>query len=208
MIKFAPEGYPYITGSFLLTVIFAFITKNYITAAPFTIFLFMLFFFRDVERTVPDRDGAVVSPADGRVIYFDKTYENEFLKKDVRKLSIFMSPLNVHINRVPYDGTVISIKHTPGGFRAAYRDEASIKNENIAMVLRTKEGDLLVRQVAGFLARRAVCRVRINDSVKRGQRSGIIKFSSRVELYLPLSASMNVKVGDKVKAGETIVAQF
>ena len=117
-----------------------------------------------------------------------------------------MSPLNVHVNRAPCDGKVTQVKHTPGQFMAAYKDEASIKNENIVMTLAGEQGRVLVRQVAGFVARRAVCRVRPGDVLKRGERYGMIKFGSRLDVYLPVDAQILVKPGDKVLAGETVIA--
>ncbi len=207
-MKFAHEGYPFIIGSVLLTIAVYILTKNWITIIPFFLMLFMFFFFRDPDRIIPDKKGIVVSPADGKVISIHDMYENEFLKKETKKVSIFMSPLDVHINRSPYHGTVARVKHTPGGFRAAFRDEASLKNENIAILLKTEKGDILVRQVAGFLARRAVCRVKPDDILKRGERFGMIKFSSRVDVYLPVSAHIKVKSGDRVKAGVSVIAVF
>ncbi|MBF0321277.1 MAG: phosphatidylserine decarboxylase, partial [Nitrospirae bacterium] len=123
-------------------------------------------------------------------------------------ISIFMSPLNVHVNRAPCDGEVVSVKHTPGSFKKAFLDEASLHNDNIAMVLRTTKGDILLRQIAGSIARRAVCRVAPGDTLKQGQRYGIIKFSSRVDIYLPLSAKVIVKPEDKVLSGETVIARW
>jgi phosphatidylserine decarboxylase len=121
-------------------------------------------------------------------------------------VSIFMSPLNVHVNRAPCDGKVITVKYSPGKFMAAYRDEASMKNENIVMVLDGKQGNVMVRQVAGFVARRAVCRSKVGDFLRRGERYGMIKFSSRLDLYLPREAEIEVKLGDRVKAGESVIA--
>jgi phosphatidylserine decarboxylase len=131
--------------------------------------------------------------------------EDRYLKSDAVEISIFMSPLNVHVNRAPCDGVVESVIHTPGKFLSAFKHEASLQNENIAMLLNTKHGKILVRQVAGFVARRAVCRVRPGDSLKMGERYGIIKFSSRLDVYLPKGTEIKVKLGNKVKAGETII---
>ncbi|MBF0568735.1 MAG: phosphatidylserine decarboxylase family protein [Nitrospirae bacterium] len=208
MVKFAPEGRPFILGAVAATVAVFITLKNWITAIPFFITLFMLYFFRDPERVTPTDDGAVISPADGKILLVIEVKEEEFLKRDVRKISIFMSPLNVHVNRAPYDGEVMSVRHTPGSFKKAFLDEASLKNDNIAMVMKTKKGDILLRQVAGSIARRAVCRVRRGDTLKQGQRYGIIKFSSRVDIYLPLAAKVVVKQGDKVLAGVTVIARW
>jgi phosphatidylserine decarboxylase len=165
----------------------------------------MLYFFRDPERIAPEGDNVFVSPADGKVILIKNVYEKQYLKNDAIEVSIFMSPLNVHVNRAPCDSIVESVIHTPGKFLSAFKHEASLQNENIAMLLNTKHGKVLVRQVAGFVARRAVCRVGPGDSLKKGERYGIIKFSSRLDVYLPKDADIKVKLGDKVKAGETII---
>jgi phosphatidylserine decarboxylase len=221
VIKLAREGYPYIFGSFLITVIasvfliwnwksgscdFAFYLLLFTFYFLFGLTIFMVFFFRDPERKIPEGKGLFVSPADGKVILIKNIYEKDYLKSDTKEISIFMSPLNVHVNRAPCDGNVSIIKYSPGRFKAAYKDEASIKNENIVMVLDGKEGRVLVRQVAGFLARRAVCRVRVGDALRRGERYGIIKFGSRLDVYLPKDVEITVKLGEKVKAGETVIA--
>jgi phosphatidylserine decarboxylase len=117
-----------------------------------------------------------------------------------------MSPLDVHVNRAPCDGKVITVQYSPGKYMAAYKDDASLKNENIVMVLDSGEGKVLVRQVAGFVARRAVCRAKEGDVLKRGEKYGIIKFSSRLDVYLPKDAEIKVKLGDRVKAGEDVIA--
>jgi len=190
----------------VLTVITYLIGSPWTAVLPLALFLFILFFFRDPDRTIPDGKDIFVSPADGKVILVRDTTEDEYIRGRVKQVSIFMSPFNVHVNRAPCDGRVELVRHTPGGFSAAYTDEASLSNENIAMLLDTGYGKVLVRQVAGLIARRAVCRVGPGESLKRGQRYGIIKFSSRVDLYLPEDVQIQVKVGRKVRAGETIIA--
>ncbi|NOZ25971.1 MAG: phosphatidylserine decarboxylase family protein [Nitrospirae bacterium] len=206
MLKIAPEGWPFVAVAAVLTLIVYMIWKPWTAVLPFVLFLFMLFFFRDPDRIIPDGKDIFVSPADGKVILVRDTTEEEYIRGRVKQISIFMSPFNVHVNRAPCDGRVEVVRHTPGGFSAAYTDEASLSNENIAMLLDTKYGKVLVRQVAGLIARRAVCRVAPGESLKRGQRYGIIKFSSRVDLYLPDDVRIQVKVGQRVRAGETIVA--
>ena len=176
-------------------------------ALPVVITVFMCYFFRDPERTVPHERGLFVAPADGKVIVVRETDEPEYLRARTKQVSIFMSPLNVHVNRVPHEGRVKSVTHTKGVFLAAYRDEASLQNEHIDMVIETRYGDILVRQVAGFLARRAVCRVKEGDVLQKGARYGIIKFSSRVDVYLPLNAEVKVGLGEVVRAGETVLCK-
>ena len=219
--KFAPEGYPFLLGSFLVTVIAALVliwiwktggsaglVSSLLISFCFLICLtaFMAYFFRDPERIVPEGRGLFVSPADGKVILVRDLYEKNYLQADANEISIFMSPLNVHVNRAPCAGKVTYVKHTPGQFMAAYKDDASIKNENILMALEGERGRVLVRQVAGFVARRAVCRVKPGDLLKRGERYGMIKFGSRLDVYLPADAKISVKPGDRVLAGETVIA--
>ncbi len=208
MIKFAPEGYPFI-ASFAAITIIAFLTGGiWVTAIPFILTLFMAFFFRDPERTTPEGDNIFVSPADGRVIQIQNIVEKHYLESSAIEISIFMSPLNVHVNRAPCDGTVESVVHTPGKFLSAFKPEASLKNENIAMLLKSDYYRVLVRQVAGAVARRAVCRAKPGDVLKKGERYGVIKFSSRLDIYLPEKTEIKVKLGDKVKAGETILGRI
>ncbi len=206
MFKLAPEGYPFLIFFSILTIIAFFATGGiWIALLPFILTLFMMYFFRDPERIAPEGDNIFVSPADGKVILIKNVREDQHLKSDAIEISIFMSPLNVHVNRAPCDGVVESVVHTKGKFLSAFKHEASLQNENIAMLLNTRHGKILVRQVAGFVARRAVCRVKPGDILKKGQRYGIIKFSSRLDVYLPKDADIKVKLGDKVKAGETII---
>jgi phosphatidylserine decarboxylase len=206
-MKLAPEGYPFILGAVGLTVV-VFVFQPLATIVPAFLTAFMLYFFRDPERNVPEEKDVFVAPADGKIILIREMHEPKYLKKDIREVSIFMSPLNVHVNRAPCEGTVKQVVHNGGRFHAAYKDEASLSNENIEMVLETEYGDILVRQVAGFIARRAVCRKGSGDTLKRGERYGVIKFSSRVDLYLPLDAKIRVGLGDTVRAGETIIGEM
>jgi phosphatidylserine decarboxylase len=205
MIKLAPEGYPFIIGALVLTVL-VFIVIPVGTLLALFLTAFMVYFFRDPARTIPWGRDLFVAPADGRIIVIRDVREDRYLNADVKQVSIFMSPLNVHVNRTPCDGKVKTVRHNKGRFLAAYKDEASLRNENIEMVLGTEYGDILVRQVAGFVARRAVCRKTEGDELKRGERYGIIKFSSRVDVYLPKDVEVKVKMNDNVKAGETVIA--
>lgn len=206
LLRIAPEGFPYVTGAAILTFAVYFIGKPWMALFPLVLFLYMWFFFRDPERVIPEDRDTFVSPADGKIILIKDTMENEHTLEEVRQISIFMSVFDVHVNRSPCDGRVEKVKHTPGGFRAAYTNEAELSNENIAMLLNTGYGKILVRQVAGLIARRAVCRVSPGDSLKKGQRYGIIKFGSRVDIYLPKDVRVKVVLGQKVKAGETVLA--
>ena len=192
MIRFAPEGYPFIIVCGVATFILALLAGMLFALPLFVLTLFMLYFFRDPERDIPYDKHIFVSPADGKVILIKDLHESAHLNADTKEISIFMSPFNVHVNRSPCDGKVKKIKHKKGRFLAAYRDDASLKNENIEMVLETEYGDLLVRQVAGLVARRAVCRKNEGDILSRGERYGIIKFSSRLDVYLPKQSKIMV----------------
>lgn len=214
MFRFAPEGYPYILFFGAITAVAYIFGGTGIAALPFVLLLFMFYFFRDPERDVPEGEGIFVAPADGKVILISKV-SGDSLPALIREgsrgymmISIFMSPLDVHVNRSPCDGVVESVLHTTGRFISAFKPEASTQNENIAMVLSTKYGRVLVRQVAGFIARRAVCRVKAGDTLKGGGRYGVIKFSSRVDIYLPEGARVMVGINDRVKAGETVIGRI
>ena len=157
-------------------------------------------FFRDPERIIPQTPGTIVSPADGRVM--------EIAAEDTqtRRISIFLSVLDVHINRAPYGGTVRTVVYTPGKFLAAYRQEASRVNEANTVTIEDHGRTFIVKQIAGVLARRIVCRVRPGDVLEKGQRYGLIRFGSRTDLLLPATAEIVVQVGDVVRGGETILA--
>ncbi len=206
MLQFAKEGYPFIFSFAFITVLLAVFRFQWIAVAALILTLFMLFFFRDPDReTIKDRD-AFHSPADGKVIFIGKGREDELLNDSAMKISIFMSPLDVHVNRVPCDGVVKGVKHYPGKFISAFKDDASRYNEHITMLFECEQyGDIVLKQIAGAVARRAVCRVKPGDSLKQGQRYGIIKFSSRVDIFLPLDTDIKVQLNDKVKAGETVL---
>lgn len=171
--------------------------------------LYVIFFFRNPERLAPIGSSLVASPADGRVIYVGPARENEFLKEETQKISIFMSLFDVHVNRVPVDGTVRNIKYYKGRFMAAFEDRASEENERNAMLLETSKGEKLVLvQVAGLVARRIICYPPVGAFILKGQRMGLIRFGSRCDLYLPKNCEILVKNGEKVLGGETILAKL
>ena len=204
-VPLAPEGYPFIAVFAALTAVAFFLPWRIAVIPPLVLTLFMVYFFRDPERRPLEAEG-FLSPADGRVIAIKTLHEGEHLKQNVLMISVFMSPFNVHVNRSPCKGEVISVKHTPGKFRAAYKDEASLNNENTAVLLQCGEDAVLVRQVAGFVARRTVCRVWPGERLERGERFGMIKFGSRLDIYLPEKVEVKVKLKEKVRAGETVLA--
>ncbi len=168
--------------------------------------LFVLFFFRDPERTVPQGAGVVVSPADGRVIVVKDIFEPTYLKQEVKQISIFLSVFNVHVNRSPISGTVETVKYNPGKFHVASVDKASLDNEQTAMVISDGKHKVLVKQIAGLIARRIVCYAKPGDAIRTGERYGLIRFGSRVDIFLPKDADLKVKVGDRVTGARDIIA--
>jgi phosphatidylserine decarboxylase len=204
-MRFAPEGYPFMAFFSGVTALLAFWGGPWAALPGVVLSLFMAYFFRDPERVVPAGDDLFVSPADGRILQVRQGREEEHLREESVEVSIFMSPLDVHVNRAPCDGSVVAVVPRSGKFLSAFKPEASLVNQSISMVLQTRHGKILVRQVAGFVARRAVCRVAPGATLRRGERYGIIKFSSRVDVYLPKGVEMKVKAGDRVKAGETVL---
>ncbi|MBM4167642.1 MAG: phosphatidylserine decarboxylase family protein [Ignavibacteria bacterium] len=184
------------------------IPKYSVVALSIVLFGFTLNFFRDPERTTPEGDRNVIAPADGKVIVVKKVLEHEFFKSEAIQISIFMSPLNVHVNRNPITGKVTHYRYLEGEYFAAFEDKASEKNEQSIVGMENGHGKVLFKQIAGFVARRIVCPLRVGDTVVAGERFGMIKFGSRVDVFVPVSAKICVNVGDRPVAGETILAQF
>lgn len=178
-------------------------------SVPFWIVaVFILQFFRDPGRDVPQGDGLVLSPADGRIVVVGKA-RDDYLKRDALKISVFMNVFNVHSNRASVEGSVEGVWYFPGKFVNADLDKASTENERNAMHLRTSNGtDVTLVQVAGLIARRILCYVKRGDRLTAGQRYGFIRFGSRVDVYLPLDAMPKVAIGDKVSATTTVLAQL
>ena len=171
-------------------------------------FLFTLNFFRDPDRTPPSRDDVIVSPADGTVIIIKDIFEEEFVKDTTTQLSIFMSPLNVHVNRIPISGTIGMKKYIEGDYLVASYEKADKRNERTEIGIDSKHGKMMFTQVAGFVARRIVCPLKEGEAVKMGNRFGMIKFGSRSDVFAPKKWKLKVKVGDRVTAGETILFEL
>lgn len=172
------------------------------------IIIFTLNFFRDPERKAPERDDVVVSPADGKIIFVKDVFDNKFLNDKAKMVSVFMSPLNVHVNRIPISGVVERVEYHKGEYIAAFEDKASEVNERSEFVISSKHGKVFFTQVAGFVARRIVYELNAGDSVKIGERFGMIKFGSRVDVIVPQNWIPKVQQGDKVSAGETILFEI
>ena len=205
-IPVASEGWPFIIPLAIVTaLLFALGWKN-TAVVSLALTLFVLYFFRDPERTVPQGAGAVVSPADGRVIVVKDIFEPTYLKQEVKQISIFLSVFNVHVNRSPISGTVETVKYNPGKFHVASVDKASLDNEQTAMVISDGKHKVLVKQIAGLIARRIVCYAKPGDAIRTGERYGLIRFGSRVDIFLPKDADLKVKVGDRVTGARDIIA--
>jgi phosphatidylserine decarboxylase len=205
-IPVAAEGWPFILPlAAAAALLLASGWKNTGVVA-LVLALFVLFFFRDPERTVPEGKGVVVSPADGKVIVIKDISERDYLKRDVKQISIFLSVFNVHVNRSPIEGAVEVVKYNPGKFHVASVDKASLDNEQTAMVISNGKDKILVKQIAGLIARRIVCYAKPGDAIKTGERYGLIRFGSRVDIFLPKDAELKVKLGDRVKGAGDVIA--
>jgi len=202
-IPVAAEGWPFILVPAAAACILAFTGWWAVAVALGLVALACLAFFRDPERTAPLAPGLVLAPADGRVMRIDEV-EDPWVGRAVRA-SIFLSPLDVHVNRSPMAGRVESVRYEAGRFMAAYRDEASELNERCTISLEGDATRIGVKQIAGVLARRIVCRVRVGDKLAAGERFGLIRFGSRTDLVVPRSTEMRVKTGDRVRGGETVM---
>lgn len=198
------EGLPFIVGLGLLAAALFWFGLKGLAAVACAAMLFVAFFFRNPERSVPGEKGLVVSPADGRVLKIEEVQLDGLLPGPHRKVSIFMNVFNVHVNRVPYAGRVEKIEYRAGKFLSADLDKASADNEKNTILIRTAEGKaFLTIQIAGLIARRIVCWIGEGMEVARGQRFGLICFGSRLEVVLPLDSRILVQPGQKVRAGET-----
>ena len=172
-----------------------------------SLLVLILQFFRNPKRNTIINNNHILSPVDGKIVIIEKVFEKEFFKDERLQVSIFMSPLNVHVTRYPICGKVIFSKYHPGKYLVAWHPKSSEKNERTTIVLDTKKfGNILYRQIAGALARRIVNYAKVDEIIKQGEDAGFIKFGSRVDLFLPLDSSIKVKLNDKVKGGESIIA--
>lgn len=204
----APEGIPFVLGTAAATVAVYFIWPKIVPLAVFGLLLtaFVAWFFRDPERVPPGEPGTVISPADGRVVFIGDWPPGRTNAEPGKMVSVFMSVFDVHVNRAPVSGKVVAVRYNPGKFFAANVDKASLENEQNGVVLETPGGQKVSYvQIAGLIARRIVCRLSEGDMVKQGQRVGMIRFGSRVDVILPASATLRVRMGDRVRAGESVV---
>jgi len=217
-MKFHKEGY----STLAITILFIFIINaiaNYYNANGFIIwtiyilsallFITVLQFFRSPTKLIQIDEKIILCPADGKVVVIEEAFETEYFKENRRQLSIFMSPVNVHVNRNPISGIVTFFKYHKGKFLVAWHPKSSTENERTTVVVKNQQGvEILFRQIAGALARRIVWYVKENDQVKQGEEFGFIKFGSRVDVFIPLDATVKVNIGDNVIGGKTILATY
>ncbi len=201
----AKEGFPFILGAAIAVIIFAVLPKGLLIAIAVALLALFVWFFRDPERNIPNEDNIAVSSADGKVV---EVSEVEFNGEKCKKVAVFMNVFSVHVNRTPVTGKVKHVEHIAGKFVNAARKDASIINERNVVTFETSAGDVTCVQVAGLVARRTVCNVEVGDILATGDRYGMIKFSSRVDHYFPLSFEVTVEEDEFVKAGETVIARY
>jgi len=214
-MSFAPEGAPILIASGVLVVLLVLVSLWYdrsgrllwLPALGIVWFLLALQFFRDPQRVPPGGGKLILSPADGKVISIGEGIASPLTPAGTR-ISIFMSPFNVHVNRSPVDGRITSFEHKSGKFQSAFKPSASRENEQTIIQMETPYGMIAFKQVAGFLARRIVFHPQVGDSLTAGQRVGMIRFGSRADVFFPASVRVNVKLGEIVTAGETIIGEF
>jgi phosphatidylserine decarboxylase len=205
-IPVSREGYPFIIFAGFTALTVALLGYEFLAIVALSLTGFVLYFFRDPDRVIPDADDAVVSPADGKVILVEKMFDDRFVNEHVYKISIFMSIFDVHVNRLPFTGKVEKIQYRAGSFYAANTDQGGLSNEHNAVLISTpKNFQYAVVQIAGLVARRIVCWVEKGDTVERGSRFGLIRFGSRVDIYLPQNMQVEVRSGQRVRAGETVI---
>ena len=207
----APEGWPFVLGGAAFAVVVYILWPRGIPLAALGLFLalFSLWFFRNPDRTPPSGAGVVVSPADGRIVYAGESPPGRYALVAGKRVSVFMSPFDVHVNRAPVTGRVASVRYHKGAFHVASVDKASLMNEQNGVAIVTPgERTVTYVQIAGMLARRIVCDLKEGDAVRQGQRVGMIRFGSRVDLYLPAEVRLSVVPGDRVRAGESVLGVF
>lgn len=208
-MRIAREGYPFVFVPGVLSFLLLISGWTWFAVGLGFVAIALAGFFRDPKRTPPTEDNLIVSPADGKVVAVSRTQIGESPNEEGTRVSIFLSPLDVHINRTPVEGLVDEVRYRPGKFFAAYKEDASSKNEQNAVRLVDGQGRKFgVVQVAGVMARRIVCHVKKGDSLGRGERFGLIMFGSRTDLLLPTDARVEVVEGQRVKGGETVIGRF
>ncbi|XZF13528.1 phosphatidylserine decarboxylase family protein [Chitinophagaceae bacterium MMS25-I14] len=212
------EGYKYIAIATVVFALVAWLNAHFLMGIPvlywliqivfFLLWFWILWFFRIPARTFTSGDNLVIAPADGKVVVIEETVETEYFKDKRLQVSIFMSPLNVHVNRTPISGEVKYMKYHPGKYLVAWHPKSSTENERTTVVVGNKSTTLLMRQIAGALARRICWYVKEGDQLKQNDEFGFIRFGSRVDIYFPVGTKIDVKIGDVVQGGITVLAHL
>ncbi len=208
MIRVAPEGKPFILGAWLIAAAMAAFAPLWLILLWLPIAIWVIAFFRDPVREGPRGDNVFIAPADGVVVSVVDVDEPAYMKERAKRISIFMNVFNVHVNRYPANGTVEYRHYNEGSFGHAGTEKASLENEQSTVGLQTPKGKITIRQIAGLVARRIITDHQPGTSVQQAERMGIIRFGSRVDLFLPAAAKVLVHTGDKTVAGRTVVAQW
>lgn len=208
LIRIVKEGYPFIGFFVLITILVSYFTHPYWAIIPLGLALFMAFFFRNPKRQINTDDSILVSPADGRVMSITEVLDNEFLGEPAQKVTIFLSVLDVHVNRSPINGEIKFQEYFVGRFKAAYKTIATFENERHAIGIENDQIKVVVIQIAGLLARRIVSWVTLGSNLDKGQLYGLIKFGSCTELIVPKNVEILVSPGQHVKGGETIIGRI
>lgn len=218
-MKIHREGYPFIIGATVLWLGLAWLMAHFIpnslywlegivTFLLFLVWVWVVAFFRLPNRNFVHGENKVIAPADGKVVVIEDTYEPEYFKGNRLQISIFMSPINVHVNRNPVSGVIKYMKYHAGKYLVAWHPKSSTENERTTIVIGNDKGDILMRQIAGAMARRIRYYVQENDIVKQNDEFGFIRFGSRVDVFLPVGTKVNVSIGDVVKGGVTVLAEY
>lgn len=204
----AVEGFPFIALFAFVTLIFALLGWGCLATIMLALTLFTVYFFRNPERFPPTDANAIVAPADGKVIFVGDVMEERYFGEEVIKISIFMNVFNVHVNRAPFSGKVLARFYNRGEFFNASLDKASLQNEQSGLFVESDRGKILFVQIAGLIARRIVTYPVVGDLLTRGVRFGLIRFGSRVDIYLPKGTEITVRIGDCTVAGESVIGYW
>ena len=202
------DGYPFIAVPLVLALLAAYFINLYVAVVPLVLAAYFTYFFRNPHRTIPDDPSLLVSPADGTVVSVEPVHEDLFLGQDCRKVVIFLSIFDAHVNRTPLSGVIKFQQYTCGRFRPAYQDGVGYENERYALGIDNGRTRLLITLVAGVLARRVVSWVTLGDVLEHGQLYGMIKFGSCIEIYVQDNVEISVKKGDRVRGGESIIGRI
>jgi phosphatidylserine decarboxylase len=205
-MRFDPAGWPFVLGALVIAALVWLLTGPIFGVPLLLLSGFLLFFFRDPERVHNEPASAVISPADGKVMVAGAPTGEATPPGRWQQISIFLSPMNVHVNRIPVSGRVTRVEYHPGRFLPAYKRESGDLNERSEITIDHEGQPIVVRQIVGVLARRVVCRTREGAEVKAGERFGVMKFGSRMDVFVPLDATLHVRVGDTVVGGVTVIA--